>query len=211
MPQPSDITRRRLMQSGAAAAAATLYAGAAPVQAQARLSLAAVSAYLNGIVTAEAPFTQSNADGSRSTGRLFIRRPGRIRFEYDPPERALVVAGGGMVAIFDGRSNQRAEQYPIRRTPLHLILADRVDLGRARMVVGHDFDGTATTITAQDPERPEDGRIELVFRDGPVRLTGWVITDGAGYRTTTELGVLRTGVTLSPFLFDIAYEESRRG
>lgn len=206
MPHPSDITRRRLILAGAAAAAAI----AVPARAQAQLSLAAISAYLNGITTAEAPFTQMNADGSRSTGRLFIRRPGRIRFEYDPPERALVVAGGGMVAVFDGRSNQRAEQYPIRRTPLHLILADRVDLTRARMVVAHDFDGTSTTVTAQDPERPQEGRIQMFFRDGPVRLTQWVITDNAGYRTTTVLGDLRTGVTLSPFLFDITYEENRR-
>jgi outer membrane lipoprotein-sorting protein len=207
MPHPSDMTRRRLMLAGAATAAIL----AAPARAQAQLSLQAISAYLNGIGSAEATFRQTNADGTRSTGRLYIRRPGRIRFEYDPPERALVVAGGGMVAIFDGRSNQRAEQYPIRRTPLHLILADRVDLTRARMVIAHDFDGTATTVTAQDPERPQEGRIQLVFRDGPVRLTGWVITDSAGYRTTTELGELRTGVTLSPFLFDITYEENRRG
>lgn len=206
MPHPLHFTRRGLLLGGAAAAGLA----ALPLRAQDRLSLAAISAYLNGITTAEAPFTQLNADGSRSTGRLYIRRPGRIRFEYDPPEQALVVAGGGMVAIFDGRSNARAEQYPIRRTPLHLILADRVDLGRARMVVGHDFDGTATTVTAQDPERPEEGTITLSFAGTPVRLTQWVITDGAGYQTTTVLGDLRTGVTLSPFLFDINYEESRR-
>jgi outer membrane lipoprotein-sorting protein len=204
MPHPLHPTRRRLLFAGAAVLAA------GPLRAQERLSLDAISAYLNGITTAEAPFTQLNADGSQSTGRLYIRRPGRIRFEYDPPERALVVAGGGMVAIFDGRSNEQAEQYPIRRTPLHLILADQVDLGRARMVIGHDFDGTATTVTAQDPERPEEGTIALSFGGDPVRLIRWVITDSAGYQTTTVLGDLRTGVTLSPFLFDITYEESRR-
>jgi outer membrane lipoprotein-sorting protein len=207
MPDLSHPTRRGLVLAGASAAALT----ALPVRAQEKLSLAAISAHLNGITTAEAPFTQLNADGSRSTGRLFIRRPGRMRFEYDPPEQALVVAGGGMVAIFDGRSNEQAEQYPIRRTPLHLILADRVDLTRARMVVGHDLDGTATTVTAQDPERPEEGTIRLMFEDAPVRLTGWVITDSAGYETTTVLGGMTTGMTLSPFLFDITYEQNRRG
>lgn len=206
MPHPSHLTRRALLVAGASAAG---LAGL-PLRAQELLSLSAISAYLNGITTAEAPFTQLNADGSRSTGRLYIRRPGRIRFEYDPPEQALVVAGGGMVAIFDGRSNEQAEQYPIRRTPLHLILADRVDLGRARMVVGHGLDGANTTVTAQDPERPEEGTITLSFGGSPVRLLQWVITDSAGYQTTTVLGDLRTGVTLSPFLFDITYEESRR-
>jgi len=206
MPHLPELTRRRLLLAATAAAAVA----GMPARAQERLSLAAISDYLNGISTAEAPFTQLNADGTRSSGRLYIRRPGRIRFEYDPPERALVVAGGGMVAIFDGRSNERAEQYPIRRTPLHLILADRVDLARARMVVEHGVEGAATTVTAQDPERPEEGTIRLYFGRDPVRLTQWVITDGAGYQTTTVLGDLRTGMQLSPFLFDINYEESRR-
>ncbi len=119
----------------------------------------ALSAYLNGLQTAEADFTQINADGTISTGRLYIKRPGRVRFEYTPPDKTLVMAGGGQVAIFDGGSNNsQPEQYPLARTPLNLILERNVDLGRRSMVVGHDYDGTATVVTAQDPEHPEYGR-----------------------------------------------------
>ncbi|MBD3763376.1 MAG: outer membrane lipoprotein carrier protein LolA [Rhodobacterales bacterium] len=170
-----------------------------------------LSRYLNGLTTAEATFTQVNADGTLSTGRLFIHRPGRVRFEYDPPEAALVLAGGGQVAIFDSRSNQPPEQYPLARTPLGLILADRVDLARARMVVAHREDGPTTRVVAQDPDHPEYGRIELVFSPAPVALRQWIITDEAGGQTTVILDGLQTGVALGSSLFSISAEAQRRG
>ena len=78
-----------------------------------------------------------------------------MRFEYNAPMDLLVMAGAGQVGIFDGKSNlPNAERYPLSRTPLNLILERNVDLGRRNMVVGHDFDGTATVVTAQDPENP---------------------------------------------------------
>ena len=73
---------------------------AMPVMAE-KVSLSALSAYLNKLTTLEAEFTQINGDGSIGTGRIFIKRPGRVRFEYAPPDKSLVMAGGGQVAIFD--------------------------------------------------------------------------------------------------------------
>ncbi len=105
-----------------------------------KISLSEISNYLNKLTTAEAEFTQINADGSIGTGRLIIKRPGRVRFEYAPPDKSLVLASGGQVAIFDPKSNQPPEQYPLKRTPLNLILAANIDLGRAKMVVGHSED-----------------------------------------------------------------------
>jgi len=86
-----------------------------------------------------------------------IKRPGRIRFEYNAPDNSLVMAGGGSVAIFDPRSNNGPDRYPLSQTPLKIILERNVDLGRAKMVTGHTSDGTTTTITAQDPENPQYG------------------------------------------------------
>lgn len=175
-----------------------------------RISLSAISGYLNGFTTAQAPFTQVNADGSISTGRLSIRRPGRARFEYDPPNEGLVIAGGGQVAIFDAKSNQPPEQYPLARTPLSIILQRNVDLSRARMVVGHDGDATSTRVVAQDPENPEYGTIALVFTGNPVELRQWVITDDTGQATTVILGDMRTDVQLSARMFNIVQETSER-
>src|SRR6056297_3828554 len=161
-----------------------------------KLSLGEISAYLDGLRTAQGQFTQVNEDGSISTGRILLKRPGRVRFEYDPPEAALVVADGDTVGIVDPRSNEK-QGYPLHRTPLKIILARDVDLTRERMVVGHASDGVTTTVRAQDPENPEYGSIDLVFTADPVELRQWVINDSGGGRTTLVLGNLETGVQLA--------------
>jgi outer membrane lipoprotein-sorting protein len=176
-----------------------------------KIPLATLSDYLNGLTTVEADFTQVNSDGSISTGKIYIRRPGRVRFEYAPPDRSLVIAGNQNVAIFDAKSNQPPEQYPLKRTPLNLILAENVDLGRAKMVMGHTEDATSTRVRAQDPEHPEYGSIELVFSADPVELRQWVITDDLGAETTVILGEMTKGGTLVGRLFDITAELEARG
>jgi outer membrane lipoprotein-sorting protein len=175
-----------------------------------KIPLSTLSDYLNSLTTVESAFTQINSDGSISTGRIFIKRPGRVRFEYDPPDRSLVIAGGQQVAIFDAKSNQPPEQYPLKRTPLNLILAERIDLARASMVVGHTADGTSTRVRAQDPEHPEYGSIELVFTENPVELRQWVITDDLGAETTVILGELQKGGQMGARLFDITAETAAR-
>lgn len=175
-----------------------------------KIPLSQISAYLNSFVTAQGAFTQINADGTISTGTIYIKRPGRVRFEYAPPNEALVMAGGGQVAIFDAKSNQPPEQYPLNRTPLSIILERNVDLGRAKMVVGHSTDGKTISVVAQDPEHPEYGNIRLVFTDSPVQLRQWVITDDTGSQTTVVLGDLELGVDLGAGLFNIVQETRKR-
>src|SRR6056297_70021 len=175
---------------------------ALPAQAQ-QLSLKQISAYLNSFSTAAGEFTQINDDGTISTGKIFIKRPGRVRFEYAPPERTLVVADGDTVGIVDPKSNTGPEAYPLHRTPLKIILARNVDLTRERMVTGHASDGKTTTVRAQDPDHPEYGSIELVFSGPPVQLRQWVINDSGGGRTTVVLGELKTDVSLRNERFEI--------
>ncbi|WP_235000632.1 LolA family protein [Pseudooctadecabacter jejudonensis] len=178
---------------------------ASPSQAQ-QLSLAQVSGYLNSFTTAESEFTQINADGTISTGTVYIKRPNRVRFEYNPPERSLVVAGGGQVAIFDPRSDGGADRYPLNQTPLKIILERNVDLTRTDMVTRHVSDGTTTTVTAQDPDRPELGNIQMVYTANPVELRQWIITDDTGQQTTVILGDLQTGGSVPDILFNIQRE-----
>jgi len=167
-----------------------------------KLPLSEISKYLNAMKTAQGEFTQINEDGTISTGEIKIKRPGKVRFEYNPPETTLVVAGANTVVIIDQKSNTPPETYPLNRTPLSIILARNVDLGRARMVTGHSYDGTATKVTAQDPDNPEYGNIELLFTGNPVELRQWVINDGNGSTTTVILGELKKGGALSNRLFD---------
>jgi len=187
----------------ALALGATALASTAATAAE-KLSLNEISAYLNSFATAEAAFTQVNDDGSLSTGKLFIRRPGKVRFEYAPPHNGLVLAEAGTVAIMDPKSNQPPETYPLSRTPLSIILARRVNLAAANMVVAHGFDGVSTIVRAQDPKNPDYGSIELMFTDSPVQLRKWVIHGGAGEETTVILGDMQTGMSFPSSLFSIS-------
>ncbi|MCL1627690.1 MULTISPECIES: LolA family protein [Roseinatronobacter] len=198
-----SITRRSLLMSLPALALVR------PAHAE-RIPLDEISRYFNSFTTAEGEFTQINPDGTLSTGRIYIRRPGRVRFEYDPPEDSLVMAGGGQVAIFDGRSNQGPSQYPLSQTPLNLILERNVDFSNRRMVVGHIDDGTTTTVIAQDPENPQYGSIRLVFSANPTELRQWVIRDDTGAETTVILGNMQFGGRLSATLFNITAEVDKR-
>ncbi len=187
------------MKQIAFALALTLAAPA--VWAAEKLPLSLISNYLNDLRTVQTTFTQVNDDGSLSTGKLWLDRPGKMRFEYDPPNSAVVLARSGSVQVFDPKSNQPPEQYPLRRTPLSLVLARNVNLGQANMVVGHDFDGTATVVTAQDPKAPENGRIELMFTGDPIELRKWVIHDNSGGQTTVLLGPLTETDSIDQDLF----------
>jgi outer membrane lipoprotein-sorting protein len=168
-----------------------------------KLPLGDISAYLNKLQTAKGAFTQINDDGSISTGTIYIKRPGKIRFEYNPPETALVIAGSNTVVIFDKKSNEPAHSYPLSRTPLSIILARNVNLGGTNMVTGHAYDGTATVVTAQDPANPQYGNIQLKFTGNPVELRQWVINDGNGSQTTVVLGDFQKGGNLPNRLFDV--------
>ena len=178
-----------------------------PAQAQ-KLSLNEISRYLNTITSAESAFTQINSDGTISTGTILIKRPGKVRFDYNPPERALVVATAGSVYILDRKLGAQPDTYPLSRTPLSIILARNVNLGKAGMVTGHSYDGTATIVTARDPERPEFGSIQMKFTGNPVELRQWVIIDGDGVQTTVVLGGLKK-TSLPNRVFSIDAELNR--
>ncbi len=183
---------------------------AAPVWAE-RIPLSQISNYLNSFAQAKGEFTQINADGTVTTGKIYIKRPGRARFEYDPPDKSLVIVGGGQVAVFDPKSNVAPQVFPLARTPLKLILARKVDFGRSNMVVGHGEDGPATVVKMQDPANPQYGNIQLKFTSNPVELRQWVITDDSGSQTTVILGDLKKGAAIGAAKFNIRQETCSRG
>ena len=189
--------------------ALAICAGAASAQQQ--LSLGQLSQYLNQLQTAQGGFTQINQDGTLSTGQIYIKRPGRIRFEYDPPNDALVMASGGQLAVFDPQSNVPPDRFPLNQTPLSIILDSDVDLGSDRMVTDITSDETSTTITAQDPDNPQYGNIKLVFTANPTELRQWIITDEFGTQTTVILNDLVSGEAIRDQQFNIIAEMRRRG
>ncbi|MBV0891066.1 outer membrane lipoprotein carrier protein LolA [Paracoccus sp. Z118] len=177
-------------------------ASALPAAAE-KIPLNELSRYLNSFRTAVADFTQVNPNGSVTTGKVFIHRPNRVRFEYNGDD-TLVLASAGQVAVYDGKSNSgRPQQYPLSRTPLSIILADNINLGRANMVTGHSEQKNTTVVTAQDPANPQYGNIQLVFTANPTQLRQWVVTDDAGKKTTVILGEMQTGVSIPSSRFII--------
>ena len=182
---------------------------ASPVAAE-KISLNEISSYFNAMTTAEAQFSQITDTGETSTGRLFIRRPGRIRFEYDPPEATLVVVGGGQVAVFDPKSRDEPLRFPLRYSPLNLVLEREVDLAQRDMVVAHFEVESQTAVTLQDPENPDYGFIQLIFNDNPVQLDQWVVQDNSGGQTHIILDSLTEGGKLSNMLFNIQHEMRKR-
>ena len=149
--------------------------------------------------------------GPRQAGQqpvdLVGQGPQRPQLGVEPVQ----LLGGGQVAVFDPKSNVPPQQFPLKRTPLNLILARNVDFTKSNMVVGHRDDGTATVVKVQDPEHPEYGNIELKFTGNPVELRQWVITNDAGQQTTVILGDLAKGVQIGARPFNIVQEIQARG
>jgi outer membrane lipoprotein-sorting protein len=169
-----------------------------------------ISTYLNGITTLSGSFVQTNPDGSISEGRFFIRKPGLMRFEYEPPNPALVIADGVWVGVLDRRSNTAAQRYPLSDTPLDLLLRDRVDLSREGAVQTVEKGNGQLRVTALDPDAPGRGSLTLVFSDRPLELRQWIVLDDRGQVTTVLLSDMKRDIALERSLFSIEAAELDR-
>jgi outer membrane lipoprotein-sorting protein len=157
-------------------------------------------AYLSGLKGAEGRFTQTDPKGHGSAGRFFLLKPGRARFQYDPPTALLVVADGANVSVYD-RKLKTFDQYPLAQTPLALLLAKDVKLdGRVAASIA-DKTAKGFTLDLRDAKHPADGRLLLSFTNAPVSLAGWTVVDAQNQRTTVRLANLKTATPLSPGLF----------
>ena len=141
---------------------------AAPALAQA-IDVSAVNAYLVGLRGAQGRFRQTNPNGSTQTGTFYLAKPGRIRFEYDVPEGAMVIADGTNVGVFDPKSNRNPTRYPLSRTPLSLLLRENLSLREPGMVLGATRDAAGVNITVVDPRSPNEGRMVMTLRRRPDR------------------------------------------
>lgn len=157
-------------------------------------------AYLEGLGEAKARFVQTDARGRATTGQLFMKRPGKARFAYDPPSGLLVVSDGGVVSVQDKRL-KTFDQYPLAATPLSLFLARTIRLDRGVRItrVARMADGFA--ITARDGKKQTAGEIILTFTDRPLSLVGWTVTDAQQRPTRIQLLDLQRTAGLDRSLF----------
>jgi outer membrane lipoprotein-sorting protein len=175
---------------------------AAPASAQ-TADLGSVQRYLRGITTMTAGFSQTDRAGKVLTGTLTWKQPGKIRFQYEKGVPLLIVAEGGALTFID-YSVKQVQRWPIKNSPLGVLLDPSRDLSQfAKVVPGDD---RLISVEARDPKHPEYGRITLVFaRDagGPAGLTlqGWVALDSQNNRTTVRLSNQRYGAPVADGAF----------
>ena len=143
---------------------------------------------------------QTDARGAMTQGSLYLKRPGKARFEYDKPSGLLVVSDGGNVSIADSRL-KTFDAYPLMATPLSIFLARQIRLDRGINVtrVARLTDGFS--ITARDAKKQAEGQITLTFSDSPLALVGWTVTDAQGSSTRIRLTSLTKTSGLAPSLF----------
>lgn len=174
-------------------------------------SLDAISNYLDTLKSVQADFVQYNADGSQQTGTMYLKRPGKVRFEYDGENAPLVVIGGGQVAVFDPLSNEPPFRFPLSTTPLDTILGRDVDLASSGLTTHLLESGEFTILNVQDPKFAEYGYVSLVLETNPVKLRQWVVIDGAGQQTAIALSGMDMNARLNGALFNIRSEMRKRG
>lgn len=193
------LTRRTLTLALAATPLASpALAQAIPASDQALVDRAVT--YLQAMGEARARFVQTDARGASTQGTVWLKRPGKARFAYDPPSGLLVVSNGSTVSVADSRL-KTFDAYPLMSTPLSLLLAKTIRLDRGVQVVRVAQMSDGFSLTARDLKKQTSGQITLTFTDAPLVLRGWSVTDAQGRATRVALSGLQAAPGLDPGLF----------
>ena len=172
----------------------------ADLSAEDKIDVSRVEDLLNSIKSLQANFTQLSDNGGTAEGVFYLQRPGRLRFEYDPPTPILIVGTGDTIVFYDSRLGQ-VTYVPIRSTPLSFLADEIISFSGDTEVVRVDREPGALAVTLSDTKRRGDGTVTLIFSDSPLRLRMWRVTDSQGKVTTIALSQTRTNVTLDAELF----------
>ena len=167
-----------------------------------------VSLYLSTIQTLVGDFVQVGPDGTRTEGQLYLQKPGKIRFEYNPPSVIEVVADGSSVVVRD-RKLATQDLYPLSQTPLRYLLADRIDLLRDTNVVSLAADDVFVTVTIEEKQQfVGTSRLMMMFGAKDLQLRQWTVTDPQGFDTTVAVYNLDTTKKPDPRMFVINYDNN---
>ncbi len=199
---PDLRTRRAALAGGLTAAllGGTRTAFAATLTSEDQAIVERALTYIQSLTSVQGRFRQIDSKGSQSAGVFFLERPGRARFEYDPPSGLLVVSDGDEVSVYDRRLKS-FDQYPLEQTPLALLLGRTSDWRRSIEIVEVQRRGGEIAIQAEAAGRRTPGRLTLLLTDTPEMLRGWIIADAQNQKTEVRLTSLRRASRLSPSLF----------
>lgn len=198
----AGLSRRAILCVGLAAAFAPGTASA--LTEEERGVLLEISARLSAVETMDGEFVQYNPDGQQLQGKFYIARPGRVRFQYDPPTTVQVIADGKSVLVFD-KKLQTYDIWPLSQTPLRLLLDKSLDLSTTEKVTRVGVAPDLVEVELQDDTRFSAGTLNLIFERTSYELRQWTVTDQQGLQTMVALYNVETGKQLPSDLFKIDY------
>jgi outer membrane lipoprotein-sorting protein len=159
-----------------------------------------IEQYFNGIKSLKARFVQSNPNGSVVQGTLYVRRPGRMRFEYDAPSQLKIVADGYQVTMWDNATRDFG-QWPIGWTAASFLVKDPLVLSGDLQVEKLERVNGMLEATMSQARKPQEGKVIVRLAENPLLLRGWTIVDNRGNRVTVSLSDMQIGLQLADSLF----------
>ena len=194
------IRRRTLLAAPLAALPAAAFAATTAAD---RADIARIGTWLNALRSLKARFIQAADSGQITRGTAWLVRPGRMRFEYDKPSPLLLVAGGGQLIFHDSELGQTTN-IPLSRTPLGILLADRIDLNDGSLrILSIERDSGLISLTVTRAASPGEGTLTLIFRDRPLSLAQWIVTDAQRRQTRVSLSDMQIGGSYPDSLFSV--------
>jgi outer membrane lipoprotein-sorting protein len=166
-----------------------------------------IADHFSSIRTMTGDFIQFGPRGEQTGGTFYIQRPGKVRFNYEKPSSYRVIADGKSVVI-ENPKLKTSDLYLLSKTPLKLLLDDRIDLSGSK-VKSVEEEGDAITIVMTDKSVFGNARITMMFSTKDYSLIQWTITDAQGKDTTVMIDNVRHGVKIDPALFKIDYAKNR--
>jgi outer membrane lipoprotein-sorting protein len=199
----SQFSRRAFLGLGLVALALQ---PAAPASASAltpeqETAINGISDYLNSFKTMQGEFTQVSPKGNLSRGVFYISKPGKMRFEYAPPNPFLIVSDGTWLTVKNVKK-EKGDQFPLSQTPLRLVLSNKVDILKDTKIIDFQSQDGLLSVTLEDKKNTlGSGQLTLVYDQTRNALQQWVVIDGKGRRTTVTLENVVAGIETDPKLF----------
>ena len=161
-----------------------------------------IETYLNEMNTLRSDFLQISSNGAVATGKLLMQRPGKIRFEYDPPSPILLISDGYFLRYID-KDLEQVTHIWLEDTPIGFLLKDNLKLSGSIAVTKFSRNANLLTVTLTKSKEPEKGIISIIFSDKPLALKKWVVEDAQGITTTITLNNRERPINIDPAQFEL--------
>lgn len=195
------IQTMRIILAALVLSLTSLFAAApATAQTPGAATTAEVERYINSIRTLKARFVQSNPNGSVVQGTLYVRRPGRMRFEYDPPSQLKIVADGYQVTMWDIATKDFG-QWPIGWTAASFLVKEPLSLTGDLVVEKTERSDGMLQLTMSQAKKSQEGKVVVRLSENPMVLRGWTIIDNRGNQVNVSLQDVQSGMQLADSLF----------